>query len=305
MVSAFSAHSSRALATVMSGVLLGGVVAAPQLAHADTPTCTDAEATWMVTGGTFEWNVRDSWNNYLNGPIARGGSETSGNIVNLNEADKRNSNFRFTIKEGALQDGDIDASVPGGIKFWGHKSGADHVLDNSFSNFSLTISGTTATLRADASYREFVDTTTVGNFVKKSQIPLSTWTLSAPVTPAKGEVSFSSAGNGTFVHPEATEAFGGFYGVGNDYTGPLKAGSLTFDRSCPTPGTSTPSTSTPSTTTPSTTEKGSSIGSGSSSEGGVVAETRAGMSQFWNLAALLGVGATVVGVASQLFNIGR
>ena len=144
------------LAAFMAASIAAGAVVVPTTAIAQQQTtCTDDKAVFKVTGGEFEWDFRDSWNNYIHGKIAHGTSELTGGITNLNEANKIKSNYKFVASKGASTGvNQAELNVDGTMHYQGHKHGDNYVLDNTFSNFNLKAEGSKLELYADVHYRK-------------------------------------------------------------------------------------------------------------------------------------------------------
>ena len=78
----------------------------------------------------MRWDFRDSWNNYIHGPIAHGTSELTGGITNLNEADKAKSNCQFVAPKGVSTGvNQAELNVDGTMHYQGHKHGDNYVLE--------------------------------------------------------------------------------------------------------------------------------------------------------------------------------
>ena len=201
------------LAAFMAASIAAGAVVVPTTAIAQQQTtCTDDKAVFKVTGGEFEWDFRDSWNNYIHGPIAHGTSELTGGITNLNEANKAQSNYKFVASKGASTGvNQAELNVDGTMHYQGHKHGDNYVLDNTFSNFNLKAEGSKLELYADVHYRKYVDSNTAGEWQEAKQIKVSEWTLKEPLALKAGDVAFASNGRGKFGSQDVINALGGFY----------------------------------------------------------------------------------------------
>jgi len=236
----------------MAASIAAGAVVVPTTAIAQQQTtCTDDKAVFKVTGGEFEWDFRDSWNNYIHGKIAHGTSELTGGITNLNEANKIKSNYKFVASKGASTSANqAELNVDGTMRYQGHKHGDNYVLDNTFSNFNLKAEGSKLELYADVHYRKYVDNNTAGEWQDAKQIKVSEWTLKEPLALKAGDVAFASNGRGKFGSQDVINALGGFY-KDDIHTGAI-TGKVKVSRECPpVPSTSAkPSSSTTSSAAP-------------------------------------------------------
>ena len=240
------------LAAFMAASIAAGAVVVPTTAIAQQQTtCTDDKAVFKVTGGEFEWDFRDSWNNYIHGKIAHGTSELTGGITNLNEANKIKSNYKFVASKGASTSANqAELNVDGTMRYQGHKHGDNYVLDNTFSNFNLKAEGSKLELYADVHYRKYVDNNTAGEWQDAKQIKVSEWTLKEPLALKAGDVAFASNGQGKFGSQDVISALGDFY-KDDVHTGAI-TGKVKVSRECPpVPSTSAkPSSSTASSAAP-------------------------------------------------------
>ena len=240
------------LAAFRAASIAAGAVVVPTTAIAQQQTtCTDDKAVFKVTGGEFEWDFRDSWNNYIHGKIAHGTSELTGGITNLNEANKIKSNYKFVASKGASTSANqAELNVDGTMRYQGHKHGDNYVLDNTFSNFNLKAEGSKLELYADVHYRKYVDNNTAGEWQDAKQIKVSEWTLKEPLALKAGDVAFASNGQGKFGSQDVISALGDFY-KDDVHTGAI-TGKVKVSRECPpVPSTSAkPSSSTTSSAAP-------------------------------------------------------
>ncbi|MDO4241414.1 MAG: HtaA domain-containing protein [Microbacteriaceae bacterium] len=143
-----------------------------------------------VTGGAFNWGVKESFRNYINGPIAKGAIENNG------FGQGAGGQFNTDSKVGSL-------SFGGGIKYSGHKG----VLDTRFSNPRVQLtSANGGTLFVDV-YSNDADGKLA---VNQASVPFATF-VGTPVV-SGNTVSL----NATSVNLTAAgaKAFAGFYEAG-------------------------------------------------------------------------------------------
>lgn len=147
-------------------------------------TCTETHL--AVTGGSFEWGVKESWRNYVTGPVAKG-------RWNLTGVRDTGSAFAFTPVSGnggLSEDGTGVIPFSGSVNFTGH-GGA---LDMTLSDIALEVDGAAASIRVD--YETYTtDFQTSGQKGDKrtgNDVIIATVDLGAPVK--AGATSFSLAG---------------------------------------------------------------------------------------------------------------
>lgn len=218
MVSHSRTASRRTLASVLTGALIAGGVALGAAAPAQA-----AEAD--VDGATFSWGLRDSWRNYIAGPIAQGSitptapTTLTGGVAN------------WSGGSGSIDDATFagEVSFTGSVTYQGHDHGDGPLLDLTTSNPTIEVSGSTATLYFD------VESTEAPGYpfpaVSEVQMPFATFTLPAP-TVTDSVVTWTT-GQGALT-PEALPVFGGMYDP-SPYTDPITI-SLPFE----TPTVATP-----------------------------------------------------------------
>ncbi|HIY67392.1 MAG TPA: HtaA domain-containing protein, partial [Candidatus Agrococcus pullicola] len=155
---------------------------------------------------TLSWGIKNSFLNYINGPIANGSVTVSGNIVD------NSAPFQFTSGTGTV-DPDAQAAnitFDGTVHFEGHDYGDGAILDLAFSNIRVDTSA--GTLYADVEGREFVDTSTLGPWFSHEDVAL------AQLADTSWDGNTFTAGSATITETGA-DAFGGFYLPGSEMDG--------------------------------------------------------------------------------------
>ncbi|MBB3116685.1 HtaA domain-containing protein [Corynebacterium bovis] len=220
-----------------------------QPASTPSPTCADSDAIYRTTSGSWSWGLRNSFINYINGPIARGTITVDGDVVGqdpkpngpFGKGNPRSFSFP-TMPDEIDPTQSIMLATRGSVHITGHayeRADKQPILDDTFSAFRLIIKGTTATLKAYMKARTFVNAESLGPWVDSPDVDVATWTLTQPVVvPAEGgTVTFTSgsgeAGRGQFT-TEGLKAFGNFYGESDGWVDPI-SGSFTVERECPPP----------------------------------------------------------------------
>jgi hypothetical protein len=153
------ARSRPVIALVLA--LLAALLLAPQaLAQ---PTSPSASAPVTFGGGTVEWGFANRWRCYVAGNIARGQTEVSGGVEKIPGTlatgalcTGRNAGseaFRFPIKGGSFEDGKLELTLRGTVRFWGHDyhvpGNTTPQLDTRFTNLRIVFENGVGTLIAD------------------------------------------------------------------------------------------------------------------------------------------------------------
>jgi len=96
---------------------------------------SDAEPDGSIVGGHLDWGVKESFRNYVVGPIANGSVELSGGAVD------NGNGYRFTVADGEFDPatGDVTVSFDGAVRFLGHGHDGDYELDLRFENFAFEV----------------------------------------------------------------------------------------------------------------------------------------------------------------------
>lgn len=182
----------RTLASVLTGALIASAavvgIAVPSHA-ADAP----------VGGATLSWGVKQSFVNYLRGPIAHGSITTGGGATGTYP-------FAWSGGTGIVDDSSFVGSVsyPGDVHFSGH----DGLLDLRFANPRIQItSATAATLYLDVNSVAFGENPAID----QDAVPFASLTLPAPST-GENTVTWTSAP--AVLTAEGAAAFAGFYSAG-------------------------------------------------------------------------------------------
>lgn len=186
---------------------------------------SDQICTTTTTGST-NWNVKESFNNYLEGPFANGMSKYPGGVEVrdglVTAGEKAGRTFDWPIAEANVEAGTI--THDGGVRYTGHnhytgddasQAPANFILDNDFSELTVEITGdTTGRILVDYTSREFVNTTTVGDYKNGTQVELAEITFDTPVElDVQGDVSFTGS---TALTASGVDVFGGQYSAGTE-----------------------------------------------------------------------------------------
>ncbi len=141
---------SRSSAVALTSAALMGVsaLALPAVAGADEPTCAPEDVTYSVSGGTVEWGVKQSFRNYIKGPIASGDWTLSEGVTFDGTERGADGRFIWPIADGSGEvraDDSATASAAGSVTLTGHHD----VMNTTLSNPSVDIDGDSGSLKFD------------------------------------------------------------------------------------------------------------------------------------------------------------
>ncbi|WNI15279.1 HtaA domain-containing protein [Actinacidiphila sp. ITFR-21] len=224
---------SRALAAAVAVAATGGAVALglPALAAA-----ADAPSSIPLTGGTFDWGVKQSFRSYVTGPAAGTITAAAGASTNAD------GTFRFSGGEGTYDTSTHAVSVAfaGSVEF----ASTLHGFDIKLADLKVSTSGTAGTLTADV--------TSAGSTA--DDVPFAALDLSAvrPGSGAGGAMTFD--GIPLTLTAQGAQAFNGMYQAGTvldpaDLAVTPGAAPTTPPTTVP-PTTTGPTTGTPTSTPP-------------------------------------------------------
>lgn len=210
----------------------------------------DAAPDLPITAGEATWGVKESFRNYVVGPIGKG---------QITVADGARSNddgtFSFTAGKGNYDLGthSITASFDGKVTFQAHKSGDAWSLDMSISQVRVTTDNATKTGKviADVSSKDMAS----GETVLYDDVELGALNLTG-IAPETDNFGYTWLKNIPATLTEAgAPAFGGFYAAGSaldPVTLKVKATAPGPDPSSSSPSSSAPEPGNSNSTSPST-----------------------------------------------------
>lgn len=213
-----------AIAPVVVASVLSGAVVAPQAQAAeDAGACKG-----LITDGTFDWAIKESFQNYLVGKIAKGKME-------LDEGVKRSDSTKvFTFPVNAAKsklEGKSSATIAldGKVHFTGHDHGTGPILDMTLYDLKVEVIGDTLTLYTDYDSRAFVNMSTKGDMLHGDDEPMVRVKLDkAPDFSKSG--AFSATAKKVFLTKTGVDVWGGFYDTETELA-PLTI-NLTTDGTC-------------------------------------------------------------------------
>lgn len=213
-----------AIAPVVVASVLAGAVVAPQAQAAeDAGACKG-----LITDGTFDWAIKESFQNYLVGKIAKGKME-------LDEGVKRSDSTKvFTFPVNAAKsnlEGKSSATIAldGKVHFTGHDHGTGPMLDMTLYDLKVEVIGDTLTLYTDYDSRAFVNMSTKGDMLHGDDEPMVRVKLDkAPDFSKSG--AFLATAKKVFLTKTGVDVWGGFYDTETELA-PLTI-NLTTDGTC-------------------------------------------------------------------------
>lgn len=213
-----------AIAPVVVASVLSGAVVAPQAQAAENAGACKG----LITDGTFDWAIKESFQNYLVGKIAKGKME-------LDEGVKRSDSTKvFTFPVNAAKsklEGKSSATIAldGKVHFTGHDHGTGPILDMTLYDLKVEVIGDTLTLYTDYDSRAFVNMSTKGDMLHGDDEPMVRVKLDkAPDFSKSG--AFSATAKKVFLTKTGVDVWGGFYDTETELA-PLTI-NLTTDGTC-------------------------------------------------------------------------
>lgn len=192
-------------ATLLVAALASGALSSGPSAVAAVDT-TDSKA----TKGALGWGVKESFRDYVEGPIADGGIEVTPPAV-------REEDGTFTWKKGNGR-ADVDADTAkikfkGTVYFYGHDDGVGPSLEVYVERPRLLIDGENSVLIADITSRGFAS----GELVEYPDVEFVLVDVTGLDLEANDRGVVTVADLPTTLTAEGAEAFAGFYGAGTSF----------------------------------------------------------------------------------------
>ncbi len=185
----------RACTTIGTLAALAAVAASPAAAQGGPPTIP-------FTSGESDWGIKQSFRNYIKGPIAHGAID-----VQAPATENADGTFRWAFTSGSydLATHSVTAAFDGAVHFTGHGG----ILDTTFSDPEIETSGNTGTLILDA-----VSNDPAGEPATYTDVEFADLDLSTATRTIAGEVVTITGIKATLTE-EGAPAFGGFYTAGS------------------------------------------------------------------------------------------
>lgn len=191
-------------ALVAATATAGTLVAAAPTASAQQPVAV-----------VLDWGVKQSFRNYVQGPIAHGSvavSDGAETIPTTLPGDTRPI-FRFPGEGNGQIDGDaVSGGYGGTVRFLGHNG----VLEIIVADPRVEVDGDTGVLVADVQSRPFGSLTEPGELVTYDDVELVSLNLTG-ITPTEVPDGLTFTGVPATLTTAGAPAFGGFYGAGTAF----------------------------------------------------------------------------------------
>jgi hypothetical protein len=155
-------------------------------------------------GGHLDWGLKESFRNYINGPIAHGEAALSEGAT-LNE----DGTYRFPLSGGSSDEAGTAVEFAGKVRFTGHDSGAGPLLDLTVSGIRVEFDASTGTVYADVVSKSLAS----GELETFDGVDLAALDLTG-VEAIAGEESLSWDAIPAVLTENGAEAFAGFYSAG-------------------------------------------------------------------------------------------
>ncbi|MGY1439381.1 HtaA domain-containing protein [Streptomyces reniochalinae] len=186
---------------------------------------SEQPASGTLVDGNLDWGVKASFRSYVTGPIAHGKVETT------DGAEPTSGGYRFTQGGGDFENGSLNATFKGGVRFLGHKEGGAYSLDLTFSHLGVQAEGTKGSLVADVRSKD----RTSGKVSTDKDVTVATLKLDSGALTAHKDVVTVKKAPATLTKAGAG-AFGGFYEAGDALDPVTLAASLDENASLPGAG---------------------------------------------------------------------
>ncbi|WPF65805.1 MULTISPECIES: HtaA domain-containing protein [unclassified Corynebacterium] len=168
-----------------------------------------------LTAGSLDWGIKQSFRNYLAGPIAMGGWELDGAEFHGEEKGGDGA-FRFNAdtERATLSGDDADIPLSGAVRLHGHFG----ALNITMSDLEVQIRGTQGQIVGRMGSDSPALLSSVLGFGGGSgeRVPLATLSLDQPLSQALASDGTATLTAATRLTEEANQALGGNYGEGNN-----------------------------------------------------------------------------------------
>jgi hypothetical protein len=194
-------------AITAASVLLAGAVTTATLVAGQSASASSDTTDAKVKNSTIGWGVKESFRNYVEGPIADGGIEVTPPAV-------REDDGTFTWKKGRgkvdVAEDTANVKLKGTVYFYGHDEGSGPTLEIYVDKPRLLIDGANSVLIADVSSR------LGGDLIEYPGVELVAIDATGlDLKEVGGKVTVT--GLATELTEEGAEAFAGFYGPGTPF----------------------------------------------------------------------------------------
>lgn len=159
-----------------------------------------------INGGYADWGLKESFRNYIKGPIAKGQVSLAGGA-----SANPDGTFRFPVEAGVHDPDGVGTEVDlsGSVHFTGHDHGAGPELDLTVSDPRIEVEGSSGTLYADVVSKSL----TSGSFESFPDVDLAVLDLTA-INPVRDDDILTWTAIPATLSGNGAPAFAGFYPAG-------------------------------------------------------------------------------------------
>ncbi len=157
-----------------------------------------------VAGGQLDWGVKESFRNYIKGPIAHG-------QVTPSEGASENAGgtYRFPLAGGSADPVAASLAASGKVRFTGHDSGSGPLLDLTIWDLRVELAGSAGTLYADVLSKSLA----TGEVESFPDVAFAELDLSG-IEPVAAEETLTWEAVPAVLTEDGAGAFAGFYAAG-------------------------------------------------------------------------------------------
>ncbi|AGP30505.1 HtaA domain-containing protein [Corynebacterium terpenotabidum] len=208
-------------AALTAAMPLVGVAVVPA-AVLPAAVADDSSQCRKVSSAEMAWGIKQSFRNYLTGPIAMGGWDLDGVTYTGSADNAADGAFHFTADPAASRvEGDAaDLPMNGTM----HLSGHGGIINVTLSNFVLQIRGNRAQLLADGRYfaaDPAAVASLLGGAPAFTQQPVATFTLDKTLTQAGSASGSATLTGASWIHENLNKALLDSYGEGKNEGDPV------------------------------------------------------------------------------------
>lgn len=176
-----------------------------------------------VSSATMDWGIKQSFRNYLTGPVAAGGWDLNGVTYNGSAKNAEDGAFHFSADaaKAAVQGDDADLPLKGTMTLTGHGG----IINVTLSHFTLQVRGDRAQLLADARYIGTDPEAIAGSISGQpafTQKPVATFSLENALGRSGSGAGTTTLTGQSWIHENLNKALLGSYGEGKNDGDPVK-----------------------------------------------------------------------------------
>lgn len=157
-------------------------------------TIGDTPVAFATSTCEFNWGIKQSYRQYIQGPVAKGGWGGDG-IGFTGDKTGANGAFKFSPQKPQVTGDTVTVPLNGVLHFNGHNYGGEDLLDMTLSDWKIRANGNKADILVDyVSYEsDMVTKTKKGDKITGDDEVIATIKLAKPVNTASGAVDLSGS----------------------------------------------------------------------------------------------------------------